>query len=1059
MQPPTARCLLVFAALLPLSPSWGAAQALPRETVPEPIPVSGRVVDEAGHPRVDLSVLLERTRRWDEPFDAVPTAVEGTTDGGGVFRARLPTPGFWRVLLVPDDGAPVSTTLPHQPISRETDLGDLVQGEPPAPGEGRSRGPLRVASPEEPRTVDEDRILEARVVREEDGRAMPHALVGSSPRLWTLADGEGRFRLPVRGTAGQDLRVEIEARGRERTWVPLAQVEPGGDVPLPPATVYAGRVVNEADEPVADAQVGFYLTSGQRRPAVRTGPDGAFRIEAPRRHGPLQALHPAYLAQVDFQQSLEERPLDLLLVLERGFPAAGRVVDETGRGVPGAELRLFRLEAGGGVNVGQQPIEARTDDDGRYRVERLREGTYAADVLAAGHVPHHQRSLELRAPPPVRQGDDEPAPGDLGTLEIETAVRLHGMVLDPDFQPVAGARIGWRQRGLPRLLSDRGARPREELATREWQGWRFRDEATSDDEGRFAVDGLARDLPVALEASRDGYLPAETAAHPGPGAETGTRQEPFLVVLQPAGLVEGRVEDAAGSPIEEAEVSARPLAGITTHPLRAFTDADGRFRLTQVPEGTVEVVASQPGRPAARETVEIAAGAPSPPLVLVLEQGVPFTGRVVDAQGEPLPGTHITLIGAELTAGAALLDDSTPRTTAGDGGRFEIEGIAPGNYRAWLRHDDYRPLEVQVSIGPSGGDRELQLTDGGLHVAGRVIAPDGTPARRASLFAQPRDSSGSGPSSGFRGAPTEDDGTFVLRGLEPEVMEVYIAGVDGLSGPRTVDLTGGSVDELVIDLGGPGRVVGRIVGLAEGERRPVRVRIEGPRRISAEVGADGSFEFDRLAPGEWTVYGSRVGGATASRAVTIPEGGGEVRVELDLGVPGRSLEGVVLLDGEPRGGLRVFATRGMLDGGSTQTDFSGGFQIDGLEAGTYDLGVHDPGTGLFHLREIRLDGDREIWVEIEVVTVEGTVVDPSSGRPLAGVPVRFVPLDVPPPFDRVDTFVPASRADSAGTFRVGPLAAGRYRVVVGADPAGEVDLTSGLDVAGVVLSPATGGSR
>lgn len=1033
----TRKTLLVVAWLalaLPAGLRAADTEAPHREPGPEPIPVSGRVVDGTGHPRVDLPVLLERTRRWDEVGDTAPETIEATTDPGGVFRAQLPEPGFWRVLLLPDaDGPPVTTTVPHQPVSRPTDLGDLSAGEPRSPGPRHSAATLRMASPEETRTVDESLVLDARVVREEDDRPVPFALVGSSPRLWTLADGEGRFRLPVRGTADADLRVEIEAPGRRRTWVPLleAAAEPGGDVTLGPTALVAGHVVEAGGQPVAGVRVGLAGFPAQFRPGVRTGPDGAFALEIAGNRLLLQARHPDFLPHLATGLQLPDsgQVLDgVVLQLDRGFPAVGQVVDETGRPVPGATVWVFQMESPQGRRLERLPQETAADPTGRFQFDRLAAALYTVEVTSPDHVPH-QSQVELSE-----------RSADLGVLELETAAVLEGMVLDPDFEPVADARIGWRQPGLPRLYSDRPvAFAPDDSAERG---------ATSDSDGRFTVPGLAPDLPVSLEVSRDGYLPAETVANLDPDAATGTRQEPFLLVLEPAGELTGQVVDPTGEPIEEVDVSARPLAGTVIHPLRDFTDADGRFRLTRIPEGTVEVVASQPGRPPTRRSVEVVPGEAATPLRLVLEQGVRFSGRVVGADGEPLEGTQIALVDAEFPGASALLDEATPSTHSGPDGRFVLDGVAPGTYRAQLHHQAYRVHELPVSVGPGGGSQELQLTDRGLHVAGRVIGPDGTPLAHASVFTR---RSGSGP-TGYQGTPAEDDGRFLLFGLEAGVIDLYVASTEGIAGPRTVDLGAGAVDDLVIDLGGSGRVVGRVTGLTNGERQRAQARIEGPRRTSGEIEPDGSFEFDRLGPGEWTVYVSVVGGPSASQAVTLSDGG-EVRVEIDLGQPGFRLTGTVLVDGEPRGGLRIFATRGMLFGGDTQTDFFGAFRIDGLEAGPYTLGVHDPATGIFHLQEIRLTGDREIWIEVEVVTVDGTVVNPATGSPVAGVPVRFVPLDVPSPFDRATGFAPVSRTDPSGAFRVGPLAAGRYRVVVGGAGTGEViDLTAGLDVAGVVLA-------
>ncbi len=122
----------------------------------------------------------------------------------------------------------------------------------------------------------------------------------------------------------------------------------------------------------------------------------------------------------------------------------GRVVDEQGRPVAGAEvrLRLFRT-AVRLLRIAAEVVDAwevRTDADGRYRVEGVRfhqGGDYeqlAMDVNAPDHVEYTNRQISDLPHATARKGN-------LPDVPLRRGVAVTGRCVGPDGKPVAGAKI------------------------------------------------------------------------------------------------------------------------------------------------------------------------------------------------------------------------------------------------------------------------------------------------------------------------------------------------------------------------------------------------------------------------------------------------------------------------------------------------------------------------------------------------------------------------------------------------------------------------------------------
>ncbi|HZN41213.1 MAG TPA: carboxypeptidase-like regulatory domain-containing protein [Planctomycetota bacterium] len=224
--------------------------------------------------------------------------------------------------------------------------------------------------------------------------------------------------------------------------------------------------------------------------------------------------------------------------LEAACLLAGQCVNtETGKGTPCA-LRAWNPKTM--VTL----FASRTDDEGRFRFERLPSGPFRCDI-----------EPEVATQPMWPEGTL--APGEQCTVEwsCKPGPDLTGTVTDAETgEPIAGARIGLGSR------FDKGVR--------------------SDVAGRYVMRGFGSEYGMFLHADAPGY--AVLFVNINPKAPPGVLD----LALQRGVRVVGRVVDADGKPIANAYVAALAAAGSHV-PWRACrTTADGEFACDGFPRRT-----------------------------------------------------------------------------------------------------------------------------------------------------------------------------------------------------------------------------------------------------------------------------------------------------------------------------------------------------------------------------------------------------------------------------------------------------------------------------------------
>jgi hypothetical protein len=318
---------------------------------------------------------------------------------------------------------------------------------------------------------------------------------------------------------------------------------------------YEGAVIAEgAPLPGADLVL---LVGDQPLADARTNERGAFRLSVPA-HPEAMRLDVRARGFVGLERSLPARPAggtEILgnLRLLRGTMLTGRVIDQGGRGIGGAEVRVEPMSAGRDVLTSRAVTKA----DGSFEIPDSPPGGVVVRARATGYGERLVNHV-------VKEGS---------TVLVEMAPGLDLLVqlVTPRGDPVVGAD-----------LSLMGATNSRVPARRE----------ASDERGRVAFRELGPEL-WNLRVAHPDYRP------------TGKNQiragEPELVLqCNPWPALEGRVVTPDGSPLPaETRVQAMPSAApgdqMGSLPAGQPLGPEGQFRIGGLRSGSWTVRVTAPG--------------------------------------------------------------------------------------------------------------------------------------------------------------------------------------------------------------------------------------------------------------------------------------------------------------------------------------------------------------------------------------------------------------------------------------------------------------------------------
>ena len=219
-----------------------------------------------------------------------------------------------------------------------------------------------------------------------------------------------------------------------------------------------------------------------------------------------------------------------------------------------------------------------------------------------------------------------------------------------------------------------------------------------------------------------------------------------------------------------------------------FTDAEGRYELTNLKPGAYKVSAELPPQyyrhVRGDDATTIADRGCAEVSFAAVPNGV-VSGRVVSAEGEPVRKAEVALLRADAEGPLGLGDEAGKDYMDDAEGRFEIGQIPPGEYvlgvnltAAPTSESPYPPTfypgvteraeasVIKLGLGEKAPDLLLRLPPplGERGVSGVVVWPDGTPAAGAEVYLTASHRPGYN-ATGW-GNQTDAEGRFTLRGFD-----------------------------------------------------------------------------------------------------------------------------------------------------------------------------------------------------------------------------------------------------------------------------------------------------
>jgi protocatechuate 3,4-dioxygenase beta subunit len=286
---------------------------------------------------------------------------------------------------------------------------------------------------------------------------------------------------------------------------------------------------------------------------------------------------------------------------------------------------------------------------------------------------------------------------------------------------------------------------------------------------------------------------------------------------------------------------------------------------------------------------------------LKLQRTGAVSGRILDADGDPISGVSVAILPARATKNARPVGSFA---ATNDRGEYRIFHIPPGGYRVSAayapsnRDDGVRMQRPAGADAASGGEAyptvyypattdarqavvvtiepgaeihgiDMQLVRvRGVRVRGRITAPSGRgPAPLFHMVALVPIGQRDAPGPGHTVLVLDPKGEFEFTGVMPGTyrLQVDTGGFDEpnqnrMSARRTLEVGVSDLDGIEMTPGRPASLSGRVVAPEDRKLTPGLIVMLGPRDAGdtqgggmAQVGVDGTFNMAQVAPGEYDV--------------------------------------------------------------------------------------------------------------------------------------------------------------------------------------------------------------
>lgn len=486
-------------------------------------------------------------------------------------------------------------------------------------------------------------------------------------------------------------------------------------------------VNDESERPIPGAQVAIKLREGPKVTSATAG-DGTVRL-SPVQAGVamVEASAAGYGPSVGIVTvGAPGTTAEVTLNLRAGYPVSGRVVDESGKVVPGARVSPSR----GGYTL--DVAQTMSDEDGDFVIPELSSGRYMLFVVDGEHAPAQPLPVNVNGAP---------------VTGLEFVMRaggaISGVVIDAAQRPAPFA-------GVQAIAFGNGGRP-------------IARDVTCDRDGRFELRGLVRGkLQVHAESEAASSSIVEVDS-------TSTVAREIRLLLDVEGTITGSVVNERGAPVPDVEVTAVPASHTAPRAERltiATTTQDGTFRFSGLADGEY-VLGAVP-----RFDISAELGG---------QRVIAETGDSGVRIALPTPGTltgRVAITGTASPPKVFSVQIAGPgfgRPVGGTNGVFEYPGVAPGTYSVLFRSDEFADFimrNVAVESGKATNLGTVAVQQGRL-LAGHVVSESGAPVPGAHIKLVIQPAAGLRGEFedlfGLRSAVADRTGMFTIYGV-PEVV-------------------------------------------------------------------------------------------------------------------------------------------------------------------------------------------------------------------------------------------------------------------------------------------------
>lgn len=810
---------------------------------------------------------------------------------------------------------------------------------------------------------------------------MPHVSTSD------VTDAKGRFSVAALEAANLD--VSHPGYGHESFALDGDASTMTKNVAIRRLARVSGVVLDEAREPVAGAVVvpesardsmgSLGWSPGMPR---RTAADGRFTLRVPPDREFLlvaaaQGTPPASSAA--FTLAAGARKDDIVITIPKGISVTGRVTDQDGTPLGGIAVN----PAGSGNRRGSSGFlshitgAVRTNADGNYTLH-VDAGTYDFKFHGDGWAERVVAGREISA-----------SAVNIVDASLQRSVAIRGRVVRE------GNGVG----GVHVYIPSGGNSPSTMTAP----------------DGSFTLDGLTPGKHLVLASKQ---LKAQLSVD--------APADDVIIEFPVGGRIDGRVTArATGSPITSFRAgfavkrSGPGFSSSSSPTLFPFTDPDGRFTLTELPQGGVDIIVEADGYAAARRNV-VVEEEPGEPVTLALDPGSRLVGRVTTPDGKAI--SHARISGGPASLPNPMFGDH--HTTTDASGQFEIGGLSEGDWAFGVSHPQHGRLTKRVTL--RGRETRIDVRfEAGVEISGVVVTTTGLPVANANV-------SLTSPESASENVRTNDQGVFTVSGLTPGRYRVtaerngYVRTV-----LEEVEIGTGAQTALRVELDEGGTIHGQVSGLTKEELQRASVHaISRADRATTGIAPDGTYRLEHTPPGRVRVVaiveeGMRAARTSPPKFLEIASGGDQrhdIAFANDL-----TVEGAVRRRGAPLSGSLVTFTR--TDGPGTsvtvRTGADGEYRAPGLTPGSYTIEVFDDARYVRHTTTRDIDGPSRVDIDFDTARLRGRVLDATTRQAIEFSTVIVQPFD--------SEYGSRLTTDRTGAFVLDSMSTGSYELRARAD--------------------------